>query len=141
MATSIGVLIVVETDAGIVMVHPPGAPAGAPASLPSAIVPMTDPAAVALVIVREQTGLDVEVHHALNSFVQEGTPAGTIQMYPYVARVVGGDLSNGGAEGPARTYPVNELPAIVPVRVANQRALAAYLEWLGREPTTTSSIP
>ena len=30
-------------------------------------------------------------------------------------------------EGPPRVYPLGDLPAIIPVRVPNQRVLAAYL--------------
>jgi hypothetical protein len=36
-----------------------------------------------------------------------------------------GDGSD-GPEGPARAYPPDALPAIMPVRVANQRVLEAY---------------
>ncbi len=123
-----GVLVVVETDDGIVLTHPPGSPAYAPASLPSAIVPASDrPADIAVRIVHEQTGLDVVIVRDLGSFIQEGTPAGTIPMYAFVARDAGGNLRTDGPEGPARSYAIDALPAIVPIRVANQRALAAYL--------------
>jgi hypothetical protein len=37
-------------------------------------------------------------------------------------------LTQNGPEGPARAYPRNSLPRIMPIRVANQRALAAYVE-------------
>lgn len=33
-----------------------------------------------------------------------------------------------GPEGPVRAYPPGALPAIVPVRVATQRVLSAYLD-------------
>ena len=75
----------------------------------------------------EQTGLDVVIVRDLGTFIQEGTPAGTIPMYAFVARVASGNLRSDGPEGPARAYAIDALPAIVPIRVANQRALAAYL--------------
>jgi hypothetical protein len=49
----------------------------------------------------------------------------------YVARVTGGALLDDGPEGPARAYPLDALPALMPIRVANQRALDAYLEQRG----------
>jgi hypothetical protein len=48
----------------------------------------------------------------------------------YVARVTGGALADGAA-GPARAYPRDALPSIMPIRVANQRVLDAYLEQRG----------
>lgn len=49
----------------------------------------------------------------------------------YIARVTGGSLIDDGPEGPAQAYPLDALPAIMPIRVANQRALAAYLKQRG----------
>lgn len=125
-----GALVVVETGAGeIVMIHPAGGTVAAPASLPSdPCAPGEDPRAGAVRIVREKTGLEVEVVREFVTFIQEGTPTGTMCAHGYVARVVGGSLREDGPEGPARAYPVEGLPTIVPVRVANQRALHAYLE-------------
>ena len=45
-----------------------------------------------------------------------------------VARVVGGTLLEEGSEGPVRAYPLDRLPALIPIRVANQRTLDAYLD-------------
>jgi ADP-ribose pyrophosphatase YjhB (NUDIX family) len=83
-------------------------------------------------MVREMTGLDVAVVREFFTFIQEGTPTGTMCAHAYVARVKGGVLIEDGPEGPARAYPLDSLPAIMPIRVANQRALAAYLEQRGR---------
>jgi ADP-ribose pyrophosphatase YjhB (NUDIX family) len=129
-----GALVVVELGAdgaeanAIVMIHPPGGPAEAPASLPSnPCAPGEEPAAGAVRMAREMTGLDVAIVREYASFIQEGTPTGTMRAHCYIARVVGGALIEDGPEGPARAYPVDGLPAIVPIRVANQRALRAYL--------------
>jgi hypothetical protein len=81
-------------------------------------------------MVREMTGLVVEIDREFASFIQHGTPTGTMFSHCYVARVTGGALIDVGPEGPVRSYPLHALPAIVPIRVANQRALHAYLEQL-----------
>ena len=47
-------------------------------------------------------------------------------MTGFVARVEGGELREGD-EGPPAVYALNDLPAIIPVRVANQRVLDMYL--------------
>jgi hypothetical protein len=44
------------------------------------------------------------------------------------ARDAGGELLDEGPEGPARAYSLDDLPEIVPVRVASQRTLDAYLQ-------------
>jgi hypothetical protein len=112
-----GVLVVVETDANeIVFIHPPGGPPEAPASR----------------MVREMTGLDVTIAGEYATFIQEGTPTGTMLAHCYIARVTGGSLIHNGPEGPVRAYPLDALPAIMPIRVANQRALDAYLKQRGR---------
>jgi ADP-ribose pyrophosphatase YjhB (NUDIX family) len=124
-----GALVVVEThNDEIVFIHPAGTVGEATASLPSD--PCTSdetPQEGALRIVREKTGLDVELSKEFITFIQEGTPTGTMLAHGFVARVIGGELLEDGPEGPARAYPVSSLPSIVPVRVANQRTLAAYL--------------
>ncbi len=120
-------LVVVESGPGIVLIHPPGGPADAPASLPSGIVLDGEtPEEGAVRLVREQTGLDVEITERLVDFEQEGTPYGTAAMTGFVARVESGELREGD-EGPPVVYALDDLPAIIPVRVANQRVLAAYL--------------
>jgi len=47
-------------------------------------------------------------------------------MTGFVARVESGELRQGD-EGPPAIYALDELPAIIPVRVANQIVLDAYL--------------
>jgi ADP-ribose pyrophosphatase YjhB (NUDIX family) len=120
-------LVVVESGTGIVFIHPPGAPAEAPASLPSGIVLDGESAEHGAVrLVREQTGLHVAITERLLDFEQDGTPYGTAAMTGFVARVESGEFRQGD-EGPPAVYALNDLPAIVPVRVANQIVLAAYL--------------
>lgn len=125
-----GALVVVETDDGrIVFIHPAGGPAEAAASLPSNPCPPGEaPEDAAVRMVREMTGLEVAIDREFATFIQEGTPTGTMLAHCYVARVIGGALTDHGPEGPVRAYPLDALPAIMPIRVANQRALAAYLE-------------
>jgi ADP-ribose pyrophosphatase YjhB (NUDIX family) len=120
-------LVVVESGPGIVLIHPPGGPEDAPASLPSGIVLDEEtPEEGAVRLVREQTGLEVAITELLLNFEQEGTPYGPAAMSGFVALVQGGELREGD-EGPAVVYPLDDLPAIIPKRVANQRVLAAYL--------------
>ncbi len=125
-----GVLVVVETDNGdIVFIHPPGGPPDAPASLPSdPCEPGEKPAEAAVRIVREKTGLEITLVREFVKFIQEGTPTGTMFAHGYIAHVAGGTLVSDGPEGPAATYPIDALPPIMSIRVANQRTLEAYLE-------------
>jgi ADP-ribose pyrophosphatase YjhB (NUDIX family) len=125
-----GALVVVETDAGeIVLIHPPGSTPDAPGSLPSnPCEPSERPEQGAVRIVRELTGLNVVITAEFITFIQHGTPTGTMYAHGYTARVLGGSLLDNGPEGPARAYPLNALPKIMPIRVANQRVLDAYLE-------------
>jgi ADP-ribose pyrophosphatase YjhB (NUDIX family) len=129
-----GALVVVETDTDeIVLIHPPGGPAAAPASLPSnPCHPREEPEDAAVRIVRELTGLEGRVIREFADFIQEGTPTGTRLAHCFVAKITGGALVEDGPEGPARSYPLKALPVIMPIRVANQRALHAYLAQ--REP-------
>ncbi|MGD0054625.1 MAG: NUDIX hydrolase [Acidimicrobiales bacterium] len=124
-----GALVVVETDDGqIVFIHPSGGTAEAPASLPSdPCRPGESPEAGAVRIVREKTGLDVEIVREFVTFIQEGTPTGVMCAHGYVAHVIAGTLLDDGPEGPARAYALDALPRFVPIRVANQRTLDAYL--------------
>ena len=103
-----GALVVVETDVDeIVFIHPPGGPAEAPASLPSTPCrPREAPADAAVRMVREMTGLQVTIVREFASFIQEGTPTGTMFAHCYVARVYDGSLIDDGPEGPARSYPL-----------------------------------
>jgi ADP-ribose pyrophosphatase YjhB (NUDIX family) len=128
-------LVVVESGPGIVFIHPPGGPAEAPASLPSGIILDGEtPEHGAVRLVREQTGLDVALMERLVEFEQEGTPHGTAAMTGFVARVMGGELREGGEGAPA-VYALDELPVIIPVRIANQRVLAAYMSRRGSAGT------
>jgi len=120
-------LVVLEAEGGIVLTHPPGGPPEAPASLPSGnVVDGETPEQAAVRLALEQTGLEITLVAELTRFLQEGTPFGTAEMFGFVARAVGGELREGD-EGPPVVYPLDALPAIIPVRVANQRVLAAYL--------------
>lgn len=125
-----GALVVIENDAGdLVLIHPPGAPAEAPASLPSnPCLPGESPEAGAVRMAREMTGLDVEIVREFVTFIQPGTPTGVMCAHGYHARVIGGTMIDSGPEGWVRAYPIDSLPEIVPIRVANQRVLAAFLE-------------
>jgi ADP-ribose pyrophosphatase YjhB (NUDIX family) len=127
-----GALVVVETDHGeLVFVHPPGGPTEAPASLPSdPCHPGEAPEEAAVRMVKEMTGLDVAVVREFVTFIQEGTPTGTMCAHGYMAQVTGGALAD-GPEGPARAYVRDDHPSIMPVRVANQRVLEAYLQERG----------
>jgi len=78
------------------------------------------------------TGLEIAIVREFVTFIQEGTPTGTMRAHGYIARVTGGALTEDGPEGPARAYSLDALPAIMPIRVANQRVLDAYLEQCGR---------
>jgi ADP-ribose pyrophosphatase YjhB (NUDIX family) len=125
-----GALVVIETDSGeIVFIHPPGGTPAAAASLPSnPCAPGEAPEAAAVRMAREMTGLDVAIVREFTTFIQHGTPTGTMCAHGYLARVTGGSLRDPGPEGPVRAYPIDALPRIIPIRVANQRVLDAYLE-------------
>jgi hypothetical protein len=45
----------------------------------------------------------------------------------FIAKITGGELLADGPEGSAKAYAIDVLPAIVPIRVANQRTLDEYL--------------
>jgi len=124
-----GALVVVETDKDeIVLIHPLGGPNHAPASLPSdPCLQGEEPPIGAVRIVREKTGLEVWIAREFITFIQEGTPTGTMCAHGYIAKVVGGELLADGPEGAAKAYAIDDLPAIVPIRIANQRALGEYL--------------
>jgi ADP-ribose pyrophosphatase YjhB (NUDIX family) len=125
-----GALAVVETDDDeIVFIHPPGAPHDFPGSLPSDPCDAgEEPINAAVRIVREKTGLEVTILREFITLIQEGTLTGTMCAHGYVARITGGELLVNGPEGFAKAYPLDDLPCVVPVRVANQRTLDAHLE-------------
>jgi hypothetical protein len=87
---------------------------------------------------REMTGFEVEIIKELVTFIQPGTPTGTMCAHGYLGRATGGSMLEGGPEGPVESYPLEALPGIVPIRLANQRVLAAYLEHKRRTPTLPS---
>ncbi|HEV2371430.1 MAG TPA: NUDIX hydrolase [Streptosporangiaceae bacterium] len=124
-----GALVVVENGADeVVFIHPPGGTPEASASLPgNPCGPGEEPRDGAVRMVREMTGLDVDIVREIVTFIQEGTPAGTMCAHGYLASVTGGTMADTGPEGPVRAYPLDALPSIIPIRVANQRVLAAYL--------------
>lgn len=138
-----GALVVVETDDDeLVFIHPAGGPPDAPASLPSNPCPAGEaPEDAAVRMVREMTGLDVTIDREFANFIQEGTPTGTMLAHCYVARVIGGALVDHGPEGPVRAYPLDGLPRIMPIRVANQRALHAYLEQVRQSSDPSPAEP
>ena len=47
--------------------------------------------------------------------------------FGFAARAVGGELRLDGAEGPAAVYPLDDMAALIPIRVANQRVLDLYI--------------
>jgi ADP-ribose pyrophosphatase YjhB (NUDIX family) len=124
-----GALVVVETDNDeIVLIHPLGAPSHAPASLPSdPCLEGEDPWVGAIRIVREKTGLDVSIEREFTTFIQEGTPTGTMCAHGFIGKITDGALLADGPEGAAKAYKINSLPLIAPIRVANQRTLSEYL--------------
>ena len=124
----IGVLVVVEVDSGIVLVHPPSGSPAAPGSLPGGLVEYAEtPEAAAVRLTREQTGLEVDVVEELVRFLQQGTPFGPVLDLGFVVRTVGGALRMDGEEGPAAIYTLENLPVIIPIRAANQRVLDIYI--------------
>jgi len=78
--------------------------------------------------------LEVAITERLVEFEQEGTAYGTAAMTGFVARVKAGELQDGD-EAPPAVYARDDLPAIIPERVANQKVLAAYLS--SRRPVDT----
>jgi hypothetical protein len=125
-----GALVVIETQTGeIVFIHPPGLrPRRRPPCRAIRARPGEAPADGAVRMAREMTGLEVEIVREFVTFIQPGTPTGTMCAHGYLARVTGGSMLAEGPEGPIRAYPLEALSAIVPIRVANQRVLSAYLD-------------
>ncbi|MGH3351931.1 MAG: NUDIX hydrolase [Nocardioides sp.] len=123
-----GAIVIVEIAPDeVVLVHPDGDPDG-PASLPgNPCRPGESPEAGAVRIVRELTGLEVRLTGVVTSFVQPGTPTGTMQAHGFVATPVGGTLLEAGPEGPVTRHRTDALPELVSVRVAIRRVLDTYL--------------
>lgn len=115
-----GALVVVETgDDHIVFIHPLGSTEGAGSLSSDPCREREDLTVGAVRIVREKTGLDVVIDSEFVTFIQPGTLTGTMCAHGYVAHVVGGELLPDGSEGPAVASRLDELPQIVPIRVAN----------------------
>lgn len=79
-------------------------------------------------IVREMTGLEVTIVEEFTTFIQEGTPTGTMYTHGYAARPTGGILAASGTDGRVSSHRVGDLPPLIPVRAAVRRVLDAYLD-------------
>lgn len=126
-----GAIIVIEASVDdIVLVHPND---DAYASLPGDPCHHAEtPEDGAVRIAREMTGLEIRLLREIVTFVQEGTPTGTMLAHGYVATPIGGTILERGSAGAVAAYPIDALPEIVPVRVAIQRVLTTYLADRGR---------
>jgi hypothetical protein len=85
-------------------------------------------------MVREMTGLEGEPVHEFVTFIQEGTPTGTMCAHEFRTLATGGSWIDHGPERLVRAYPINALPAGIPIRIANQRVLDAYLRDRSHRP-------
>ncbi len=96
-----GAIVVVEmTTDEIVFVHPGAKTENEPASLPASPCPPSEsPRDCAVRIVREMTGLEVTIEEEFTTFIQEGTPTGTMYTHGYLARPTGGILAASGPTG------------------------------------------
>jgi ADP-ribose pyrophosphatase YjhB (NUDIX family) len=131
-----GALVVIETERDeIIFIHPPGAPLDAPASLPSDPCATGEtPEAGAVRIAREKTGLEVVITEEFVTFIQEGTPTGTMYAHGYVAHITGGSLTDDGPEGPARDYPISD-PAVHRSHSCGQPEIVGCVPGPSREPS------
>lgn len=124
-------IVVVEVSPDeVVLVHPGGS-SDTPASLPGGTCePDEHPLEGAARIVREATGLDVEVVLELTTLVQEGPPTGTTLTHGLVARPTGGALHGAAAgDGTVSVHRWDVLPEVVPEHVAVRQVLDAYVAW------------
>lgn len=125
-----GAIVVVEmTTDEIVFVHPGAQTENEATSLPASPCPPTAcPPDCAVRIVREMIGLEVTIAEEFTTFIQEGTPTGTMYTHGYVARPTGGILAPSGTDGPVSSHRVRDLPPLIPVRAAVRRVIDAYLD-------------
>lgn len=128
-----GALVVVESDDGLVMIHPPGSDPEAPCGLPGGITEFGEsPEECAVREVEEETGLVVELAAEIcRIFDRERDDGSALALGPmlqfgFVGRAVGGSLREGD-EGPAVVYPTDLSPRISPARSGSFRIFQAYL--------------
>lgn len=124
-AHPVGVLALLEHEDGIVLTHPLG---DEYAALPGLFIDRGETVESGIArAVREQTGLEIAVLDDIARFTQPGTPLGTAVIVGVRAHSIGGTLLKRGTDGEVGLYAKDALPEIIPVRLANQRVLAAYL--------------
>ena len=105
--------------------------------MPGGLVEYSEtPEAAAIRLVREQTGLQIELLDELTRFLQIRTPFGPVLDFGFVAQASGADLRTDGDEDRLSSDPLQDLPAIISARVANQCVLDAYL---ARHPVMKSA--
>ena len=77
-------------------------------------------------IVCEMTGVEVTIGGVFTTFIQEGTPTGTMFTHGYLARPTGGTLAASGADGHVSVHRVSDPPPLIPLRAVVRRVLDDY---------------